>query len=337
MTKTCFLHIGYHKTASTSIQQSLAANQQQLLANGIKYPIFKGSSPGLKTIKNHSIPIYSAFCEDPYSYHINMRLLGSKTAIDLANKGYIEQLKEELKESSNIFLSGEDVSMLTVNAMRQFLDFVMGYGYTIKSFAFVREPYAYACSVIQQLIQGGHFVPLLQSPAYLSTTNKSSSHEAFKAALISPKLSRHCKMQGLNFSAYDFECARTNHASLLGFLADKLDISALSKFTTPWTNSSQSNAWTRAKNIINHAFPSNRSLPQTQHKGLSNLHSFPGMPEKFLLTEYEYSLMENSVISEAESILSLTGINYMGCSHRFSRPLLADDWQLITHFLLKQF
>ena len=41
--KTCYLHLGFHKTATTSFQLSCGNNRKKLFEEGIYYPKFKFS------------------------------------------------------------------------------------------------------------------------------------------------------------------------------------------------------------------------------------------------------------------------------------------------------
>ena len=67
--KRFILHVGFHKTATSSIQQTLALNLDQLAEQGYRYPIFEYN--GLK-ITNHSIPFYSTYCKEPQKYNMNI-------------------------------------------------------------------------------------------------------------------------------------------------------------------------------------------------------------------------------------------------------------------------
>jgi hypothetical protein len=69
MIKTIFLHIGVHKTASTTIQNTFYTEQAKLAEAGILYPEFR---LGDIAISNHSIPFYSLLGEEPGKYHINV-------------------------------------------------------------------------------------------------------------------------------------------------------------------------------------------------------------------------------------------------------------------------
>lgn len=69
MIKNIFLHIGIHKTASTTIQNSLYTEREKLAEAGILYPVFNIRE---NNASNHSIAFYSLICEEPQKYHINV-------------------------------------------------------------------------------------------------------------------------------------------------------------------------------------------------------------------------------------------------------------------------
>src|SRR3989304_5866607 len=62
------LHVGLHKTGTSSIQETLFLNENnKILKNhGFLYP--------KNWVPNHSIPVYSAFCDNPEKYHANIKL-----------------------------------------------------------------------------------------------------------------------------------------------------------------------------------------------------------------------------------------------------------------------
>jgi hypothetical protein len=60
-----FLHVGMHKTGTTSIQQTLHANRARLQRAGLSY--FEAEET------NHSRTVFSAFAEAPHLYHANRR------------------------------------------------------------------------------------------------------------------------------------------------------------------------------------------------------------------------------------------------------------------------
>ncbi len=68
--KEVILHIGLHKTGSTSIQNALKGYNK----NGVKSVAFEEV--------NHSIPMYTIFSEKRYNYHIWQKAELTKIDID---------------------------------------------------------------------------------------------------------------------------------------------------------------------------------------------------------------------------------------------------------------
>ena len=107
------LHIGMHKTGTTSIQRSL----------------HKINGGGFRTIrfqeKNHSIPLKTIFSEDRLNYHIWKNQGFTDNQIYEKKAEYENILKEDLIDDSvNVFLlSGEDASSLTENEQQNLCEF----------------------------------------------------------------------------------------------------------------------------------------------------------------------------------------------------------------------
>ena len=71
--KVCYLHVGLHKTASSSFQATCAKNKELLQKNGLTYPIFSCEAAKKTRIKNHSFPIKSLFTENPADFGHNKK------------------------------------------------------------------------------------------------------------------------------------------------------------------------------------------------------------------------------------------------------------------------
>ena len=124
MTKTCFLHVGLHKTASSSFQVTCAKNIACLRNNGITYPLFNCDHAGIQNIQNHSIPIFSLFTEQPHEYRINKQsnILNNIKAV---NSSYESQLGKLLESSNKLIISGEDISVLSKNSLSRFIQIIL--------------------------------------------------------------------------------------------------------------------------------------------------------------------------------------------------------------------
>ncbi|RUP83086.1 hypothetical protein C7Y69_03270 [Alteromonas sp. KS69] len=147
--KKIVLHVGMHKTASSSIQSTLANNLDLLDSQGAHFPIFK---LGKRNIDNHSIPLYSLFCETPDKYHINVRF---SVDIPAQHALYKEQLDTMLAKKDFIILSGEDVCILSESGLKSLKDYLTSFGHELEVHCVLRQPYSLLCSLIQQNIKGG--------------------------------------------------------------------------------------------------------------------------------------------------------------------------------------
>ena len=81
--KEVILHIGLHKTGTTSIQRALKGYNK----NGVKAIGFEE--------KNHSIPMYKIFSESRYKYHIWQKRNYSRGDIEKKRNDYLEILTSE--------------------------------------------------------------------------------------------------------------------------------------------------------------------------------------------------------------------------------------------------
>ena len=100
--KTCYLHVGLHKTASSSFQQTCAASIKHLSQEHLHYPIFScpTAKPARLKINNHSVPLRSLYDHNPSEYHINRRW--KIKDIEQTNRLYKMQLDQVLNSNSSI-------------------------------------------------------------------------------------------------------------------------------------------------------------------------------------------------------------------------------------------
>ncbi len=114
--KKIIIHIGLHKTGTTSIQNTLFFNKKVLDKNNITY---YG-----KLYPNNSAPLYSAFCKKPELYYNNvLSKIGGERLV--AYNTYIKKsIKKVINQDDNILLfSGEDISVLSEDSLRKMFDY----------------------------------------------------------------------------------------------------------------------------------------------------------------------------------------------------------------------
>ena len=147
--KHCYLHLGFHKTGTTSFQLTARKNSNLLEEQGIILPQFHGKNN--KISANHSGQIRKMF-------HAKTRNLSSQESISQHQK----EVSKLLKEDRHILLSGEGISTLPKKSIESLVDEIAKHGFMVKPFALVRSPYAYLNSALQQTIKNGQHHELIQ-------------------------------------------------------------------------------------------------------------------------------------------------------------------------------
>ena len=139
------LHIGMHKTGTTSIQNSL----HQINSEGFRTVRFQE--------KNHSAPLYTIFSENRFNHQIWKNQGLTNNQINEKKAEYEKILEEELADDSvNVFLlSGEAMSTLTENEQRNLCLFFKEKNFRISIIYVVRDPISWAASANQQRAKGG--------------------------------------------------------------------------------------------------------------------------------------------------------------------------------------
>ena len=153
MVKALYLHLGLHKTATTSFQATCAKNRDGLKKQGFVYPLFNCGVSTIAPFDNHSIPLFSLFSKHPERYPVNIRL--GFNNLNEIQKLYRQQLETALSSPQDLILSAEDISSLEINEINQLVDFFQRFGRDIVPIAAVRNPYTYHCSQLQQQIKDG--------------------------------------------------------------------------------------------------------------------------------------------------------------------------------------
>ncbi len=145
MVSKAIIHIGMHKTGSSSIQSSLS--------NYDDGEIFYAQFPE----HNHSIPIYTAFSTDYLSYPVWNKVGLKPSEIENKRLEYRKGLQENLlrEDRKEVIISGEDISLLDNLGKADFINFVLSIVPNIVVFCYVRAPIAWAASNFQQNVQGG--------------------------------------------------------------------------------------------------------------------------------------------------------------------------------------
>ena len=292
-----YLHMGFHKTASTSFQETCRFNLDKLSELGYLYPLFHlFDNP---TTSNHSMPICSVFAKQQ-GYR---QFFDAKGVLDVNGtiEGYRKYLCECLSTGKEVILSGEDISLLEVEELNLLKAIIESYSYEIVPLAVVRSPYAYHCSFVQQRIKAGIHFDLTE---FVSQTSKIQNLYKVFDNVIFLSMSDVCK----------------HEQGPVGFLLEFIGLDS-KNFNIYTANEGVSNEFVRVKNILNQINP--LMLNGRLNKDYIGIDELQG--EKFLLTEDEYEIIKNECDSENKYFLNNLGANFCDKNIKFSQSITNKD------------
>ena len=157
MVEAVILHIGMHKTGSTSIQNALAGYD-----DGTTFYPDLGH-------RNHSIPLYTGYSSDYRDYHIWTRAGKTADEIDQLRKGARESVRRAVgrEDRRRLIVSGEDVGKIDETGIEDLVADLKGEGRHVTVVCYVRDPLSFAASTFQQALKGGLAeIPAPISPRY---------------------------------------------------------------------------------------------------------------------------------------------------------------------------
>ena len=121
VSKVCYLHVGLHKTASSSFQLTCAKNKDLLQKHGLTYPLFDCEVAKRFRLCNHSYPMKSLYLENPADFSHHKRW-GVANKIDEVNSSYQSQFEHYLASSDNLIINGEEISRLEEQEMSRLIE-----------------------------------------------------------------------------------------------------------------------------------------------------------------------------------------------------------------------
>ena len=325
--KTCFLHLGLHKTASSSFQQTCASNRKLLGKQGLHYPLFacEYSRPKRLKINNHSVPLRCLYDQNPKNYHINKRWKINR--LDDAIRDYDAQLTDALSRDASIILSGEGLSLLSGKALSQLVERIRARGFEIRPLALVRSPLDYAHSIAQQLIRGGQHLELVGCGPLLVP-------QPMKRLTI-PDGQRELAMLrsvfGEDLQLVPFRRACAHSHGPVGYLLEEFcGVSNLELIKFQNSQESKSNGWVRIQNLINRRWPifDQRKQLNSDHFRLQDDLASTG---KFRLTRTEVDLLKDQLAQSNQAMVDLLSEEFVLADDSVSDELtVAEVSQIIT-------
>ena len=143
--KEVILHIGLHKTGSTSIQKALKGYNK----DGVKAIGFEE--------ENHSIPMYTIFSENRYDYHIWRNENYCRGDIEKKKNDYLKILSSECGNDKikTLIISGEDLSVLNNSEVKILADYLRTKNVKTTIICYVRDPLSWIASNSQERVKAG--------------------------------------------------------------------------------------------------------------------------------------------------------------------------------------
>jgi hypothetical protein len=152
-TNQVLLHLGIHKTGSSSIQGTISSpeNRAILSRSGIIVPSTLSS--------NCSGFFISAFSEHPERYHANRREELDRDAISKRVQNQTSRLAMEMQSihGSTVIFSGEDGCMLQedgLSKLKRFVTDLVPHVHDVSVLIYTRNPVSYVNSAIQENVKG---------------------------------------------------------------------------------------------------------------------------------------------------------------------------------------
>ncbi|HVZ52707.1 MAG TPA: hypothetical protein VG986_12120 [Pseudolabrys sp.] len=154
-----YIHIGVHKTGTTSIQATFHKNRRRLRRHDINY---------LNIAENHSYRLYPLFCDTPHKYIQNLRVgIDNEAKAARKNAATARALRRALRANrcSGIVISGEALSSLSAAGVGRLKAALAPYAARFRVIAYVRDPYSYMTSAFQEhLREGADYDRLIAKP-----------------------------------------------------------------------------------------------------------------------------------------------------------------------------
>lgn len=160
--KEIILHVGMHKTGSSSIQNAL---------NGYDDGVTRYADLG---DVNHSIPFYTAFSGDHHNYHIWKSAGLSANSIEHKKIVCLSLIEKSLEESPGrrVVFSGEDISLISESGVENIGKILKKHTDKVSVVGYFRDPHSFFESGWQECIKNGDNSFSLQGPIYRSRFEK---------------------------------------------------------------------------------------------------------------------------------------------------------------------
>ncbi|ELS03707.1 hypothetical protein Xen7305DRAFT_00034310 [Xenococcus sp. PCC 7305] len=307
--KQIIIHAGFHKTATTSIQETCAINQDKLAEQGFYYPIFHLDN---RVINNHSIPFYSLFTSKPEQYHMNM-IWGVDS--QEANSRYEEQLNQILEQNyEKIIISGEDISELSQAELEKIKTKIDLFGYSLRIITVIRSPFSAINSMIMETVKNGYCIEDLNLTSNTDKSRIITKIETIEAVFPEAEF-------------YSFRDSLKHKNGPVGFFLELIGVNDFSNLAFFKSNKSISDQATRLISYINQEQPFfiNEEINcLRRNQDTACLHKLQG--NKFQLNEKELLKLKPGIRHVNQYLLSKFNASFCDKNTGSLLEIQDDDW-----------
>ncbi|MFN5119390.1 MAG: hypothetical protein ACK5FE_11120 [Cyanobacteriota bacterium] len=317
--KEIHLHVGLHKTGTTSLQKFCASKSAELFAGGIFYPDLSWP-PGSKWDGNASVSIQSVFSDRT---HYLLDTTDSKEKLGASE--ILHKLETKRPHGATV-ISAEAISALKpdeLQDLRNFLTKDCGFE-RIVVYLTVREYYSFLCSDVQQRIKMGY--PCM--------------HDIREGLYSLPKASQRVRNIAKAFDGHDMVFIDFGEAKANGGIENaffdafnktsrKTSYELKPDSTTILLNESLGNITTRIMDFYNELKPYDTdTVRQAETIGLAKLKQIDDLipnQSRFLLTSDELAQCLDFIESENSQLNSVTGYNLTVDTAKTAKPVSRGD------------
>lgn len=145
--KRCWIHVGMHKTGSTSVQTNLAKIKSPLNWRYIK----------VDGRVNMNQSLYAMFSPSPHKYHWFAKRGMTEEQVTEKGKIYRQKLRKQIRKckKENIIISAEALSIINQRGITALAKFLKPLCDEIRVIGYVRPPTGYKISIFQERIKHG--------------------------------------------------------------------------------------------------------------------------------------------------------------------------------------
>jgi len=265
--KKLILHVGFPKTATSSIQGTLLRNTKLLEEQGIHYPDFGWLGP------NHVKVLGSLFDKRPKRFYPDIVKNGIDIgAVKAINRGQFEKLLS--RKNCTILISAEHLAHSSPEILKKIESVISQYGWSIEVIAVIRSPLSVFLSNSSQSIKRGRksLIGMISNPVAIS-----KSLENLWSVFD-------------NVRTYSFSDACRHLRGPVGYFLNFLGIENADAFDLVKANEGLSNNAVRLLSYVNGFEPWNpvvKKNPNQSENDLKVLWTVSGPRFRLTLEEYE--------------------------------------------------